>query len=102
MILDRLENAPGTKLFAPVVRRQPYLMQPLNPESGHTTPAPNNVAVERVEEVDIVVIFVALSFVERGPKDLSLTAGPKAVKAALDESGHVDAKKGEPARLAHW
>ena len=104
LILDGLENLPDTNLFAALLRGQPNLFKLLNPESNYTILAPNNSAVKRVnlsymEEGLGYNRRLALSFVERGPMDLPLEAGPRTLKTALKDIQYVGLGWGQSARL---
>ena len=104
LILDGLENSPVTNLFAALLRDQPNLFKLLNPESNYTILAPSNSAVERANlsylgEGMGYSHQLALSFVERGPADPPLEAGPRTLKTVLKDTKYVSLGQGESARL---
>ena len=104
LILDGLENLPDTNLFAALLRGQPDLFKLLNPESDYTILAPNNSAVKRanlpyLREGRGYGHQLALSFVERGPTDPPLEAGPRTLKTALKDTDYVGLGQGQSARL---
>ena len=103
LILDGLENIPDTNLFAALLRSQPDLFKLLNPESDYTILAPNNSAVKRANLPKLGEGMgysrqLALSFVERGPTDPPLTAGPRTLKTTLNDGENVDFGWGKGAR----
>ena len=104
LILDGLENSPDTNLFAALLRGQPDLFKLLNPESDYTILAPNNSAVKRanlpyLREGMGYSHQLALSFVERGPVDPPLAAGPRTLKTTLRDIKYVGLGPGQSARL---
>jgi hypothetical protein len=105
-ILDALSKIPQASAFAELLVQGPGVFQLLNPDSNHSNFVPSNEAVARysigLQRRDGQGGYspeVALSFVDRGNTDDTLSSRPRTLKTVVKDPRYANLGPDEPVKV---